>query len=85
MFRVAISTAPDPQGSGRVGVLTHLHTKAACTARVVTGTAGSDSSRCRYHEIEGYARHTSERCIANAIYWVKSTHYVYVVHGSVVS
>ena len=48
-FRVAISTAPDPQGSGRVDILTHPYTTIACATGVVTGTAGRDSSRCRYH------------------------------------
>ena len=37
-----------PSGSGRVDLLTHPHTTVACAARVVTGTAGRDSSRYRY-------------------------------------
>ena len=49
LLRVAISNAPDPQGSGRVDIITHPYTMAACPAGVVTGTAGWDSSRCRYH------------------------------------
>ena len=43
-FRVAISTAPDPHGPGRVDMLTHPYTTATCAAGVVTGTAGRDSS-----------------------------------------
>ena len=48
-FRVAISAAPDPQGSSRVDMLTHLYTTAACAVVVVTVTAGRDSSRCHCH------------------------------------
>ena len=47
-FRVAISTAPDPHGSGRVDILTHPYKTAACAAGVGTGTADRDSSRYRY-------------------------------------
>ena len=36
--------------SGRVDILTRPYTTAACAAGVVTGTAGRDSSRCRYNE-----------------------------------
>ena len=46
-FRVAFSTAPDPQRSGRVDILTHPYTTAACAAGVVTVTVGRDSLRCR--------------------------------------
>ena len=47
---VAISTAPDRRGSGRVDISTRIHpyATAACAAGVVTGTADRDSSRCRY-------------------------------------
>ena len=39
-------------GSGNIGgcILSHPYTTAACAAGVVTGTAGRDSSGCRYHE-----------------------------------
>ena len=47
-FRVAISTAADPQAS-RVKILTHPYTTAACVAAVVVVTTGRDSSRCRCH------------------------------------
>ena len=47
-FRVAISTAPDHHGSGRVDILTHPYKTAACAAGVGTGTADRDSSRYRY-------------------------------------
>ena len=51
-FRVASPTAPDPQGTGRVDILTHPYTTIAYAAGVVvTGTAGRDSSRCRYSGI----------------------------------
>ena len=45
-FRVAISTALDPQGSGRVDIHTHPYTMAACAAVAVPVTAGRDSPRC---------------------------------------
>ena len=44
---MAISTAPDPQGSGRVDVLTHPYTTAARATGLATGTADRDSSRWR--------------------------------------
>ena len=47
-FRVAISTAPDPQGLGRVDILKHPYTTIAYAAGIVTGTAGRDSLRNRY-------------------------------------
>ena len=44
LFRVAISTAPDPQGTGRVDILTHPYSsRIACAAGVVTRTADKDS------------------------------------------
>ena len=43
------STAPHPQGSGRVDILTYPYTTAACAAGVVTVTASRGSSRWRYH------------------------------------
>ena len=46
-FLVAISTARDPQGSGRVDIFTHPCITASCAAGVVAGTAGRDSSRYR--------------------------------------
>ena len=42
-FPVAMSTAPDPQGSSRVDTLTHPYKTVACPAGVVTGTIGRDS------------------------------------------
>ena len=48
VFRVAISTASDPQGAGRVDILTHPYTTTACAAGAVTRTAGRDSSRYRW-------------------------------------
>ena len=56
MFQVVISTVPDLHGPGRVDILTHPYTMAACTARVVTVTAGRDSSRATATTFtEGYA------------------------------
>ena len=46
VFRLAISTEPDPQGSSRVDIKTHPYTAVACAAGVVTVTAGRHSSRC---------------------------------------
>ena len=43
-FRAAGSTAAVPQGSGRVDVLTHPYTTAACAAGIVTATTSRDSS-----------------------------------------
>ena len=59
-FRVVTFSAPDPEGSGWVDMLTHPHRKpdcaaAACAAGVATVTAGKDSSRCPYHGAEGNA------------------------------
>ena len=48
-FRVAISTAPDPQGPSRVDIPTHPFTTAACAAVVVAVTAGRDSSCSHCH------------------------------------
>ena len=42
-FRVAISTEPDPQGTGRVDIPTHPYTPAAYAAGVVTKTTDKDS------------------------------------------
>ena len=64
-FRVAISTAPDPQGSGRVDIFTHPSTTAACAAVVETGTTGRDSSRYRHHGNGSTRQQTS--WIANAM------------------
>ena len=47
-FRVAISTEPDPQGTGRVDIHTHPYTTAACAAGVVTKTTDRDSLRYLY-------------------------------------
>ena len=59
-FRVAISTAPDPQGSGRVDIHTHPYTTAACAAGVVTGTAVGTARSCYYDiAITGTEGHVS--------------------------
>ena len=50
-FRVAISTEPDPQGTGRVDIHTHPYTAIACAAGVVTKTTDRDSLRCTYNGI----------------------------------
>ena len=49
-FRVAISTAPNPQGSSRFDIRTHpyTHRQFFSADGEVTVTAGIDSSRCRY-------------------------------------
>ena len=39
-FRMAIDTAPGPQGSSSVDMLTYPYTTTACAAGVVTVTAG---------------------------------------------
>ena len=46
-FRVAISTEPDPQGTGPVDIHAHPYTTIACAAGVVTRTTDRVSSR--YH------------------------------------
>ena len=69
-FRVAISTAPNPQGSGRVDILKHPYTTAVCAAGVVTGTADRDSSRYRYNG----NRRTRQLALDCACNRVKSTH-----------
>ena len=43
------STAPDPQASRRVDILSCLYTSAACVAGQVTVTTSRESSRYRYH------------------------------------
>ena len=50
-----ISTAPDPQGSSRVDILTHPYTTAAYAARVVTVTAGRTARAVATTITEGYA------------------------------
>ena len=72
-FRVAISTAPDPQGIGRVDILTHPYTTAACAAGEVTGTARRDSLRYRYSG-NRRTRQLARDCEGNR---VKSTHDVF--------
>ena len=72
-FRVAISTAPDPQEAGRVDILTHPYTTVACAAGVATGTADRDSSRYRY----GGNRRTRQLALDCEGIRVKSTHDVY--------
>ena len=77
-FRMAISTAPGPQqGPGRVDIHTHASVcnGAACAAGVVTGTAGRDSSRYRYHGNRRTRQKTS--WIANAIELKRHTTCVY--------
>ena len=56
MFQLAISTEPDPQGTGRVDIHTHPCTTAACIVRVVTRTADGDSSRYRYDMVGSEGR-----------------------------
>ena len=89
LFRVAISTAPDPQGSSRVDILKHPYTTAACAAGVtaacaagvtvacaagvVTVTTRRDSSRCRYHG----NRRTHQLELDCRCNWVTSTQDVY--------
>ena len=48
-FRVAISTEPYPQGTGRVDIHTHPYTTAACAAGVVTKITDRDSLRYTYN------------------------------------
>ena len=54
--RVAISTAPEPQGSGRVDphslirIQQQQQQQLALLGGVVTETTGRDSSRYRYHD-----------------------------------
>ena len=72
-FRVAISTEPDPQGTGRVDIITHPYTTIACAAGVVTRTADRDSSRYRYSGI----RKTRQLALGSEGNWVKSTHDAY--------
>ena len=70
-FRVAISTAPDPQGSGWFNTLTLPYTTASCAA----GNAGRDSSRYRYHG-------NSRKCELTLDYecnWVELTRGVYEI------
>ena len=50
-FRIAISTEPDPQGTGRVDIHTHPYTTAACVAGVKTKTTDRVSSRYHYSGI----------------------------------
>ena len=57
-FRMSISTAPHPQGTGRVGLLTHPYKIIACAAAVVTGSAGRDRT-ARAIGITGTEEHAS--------------------------
>ena len=61
---LAIFTAPDPQGSGRVDIFTHPYTTAARAAGVVTRTAGRDSSRYRFRG-NGRTRQLALDCECN--------------------
>ena len=70
---MVISTEPDPQGTGRVDILTHPYTTAACAAGVVTRTADRNSSRYRYSGIRR-TRQLALGCEGNRI---KSTHDAY--------
>ena len=72
-FRVVISTAPDPQGTGRVDLFTHPYTAKAYAAGELTRTADRDSSRDRYSG----NRRTRQLAVDCEGSWVESTHDAY--------
>ena len=81
-FRVAISTAPGPQGTGRVDILTHPHTTIACAAGVVTRT--TDRDRSRYRDSGNQRTRQQTSWIAKAIELNRHTTCM-KIRGSVVS